>query len=57
MQFMNLVVKNVDASTTKHEFEDFFRGFGQVSNSKLIPDAQLGFISFHDRDSARNAKE
>ena len=57
MQLLNLVVKNVDPSTTKPEFEEFFGNFGQVNNSKLNTESQLGFVCFQDRESARNAKE
>lgn len=57
MQMLNLVVKNVDPATTKEEFEAHFQIFGTVTNSKLCPEAQVGFVSFQDRDSARQAKE
>lgn len=46
MQLSNLVVKNVDPSSTKQEFEEFFGNFGQVNNSKINVDSQIGFISF-----------
>ena len=46
MQLLNLVVKNVDPSTTKAEFEEFFGHFGQVNNSKLNVESQLGFVCF-----------
>ena len=46
MQLLNLVVKNVDPSATKQEFEEFFANFGTVNNSKLNTDSQIGFVSF-----------
>lgn len=57
MQLLNLVVKNVCPTTTREELEEFFGNFGTVNNSKLCLESQLAFISFQDRESARNAKE
>lgn len=39
MQMLNLVVKNVEPQATKEEFEQFFSQFGQVTNTKLCPEA------------------
>lgn len=54
---MNLVVKNVDETTTEEEFEEFFSQFGSVKNVKMVAANQTGFVSFNDRESARLAKE
>lgn len=54
---LNLIVKNVDQETTKEEFEEFFKNFGEVRSCKVIPEASLGFVCFIDRESARTAKE
>ena len=35
MMYMNLIVKNVDASCSEQEITDFFSQFGNVSNVKL----------------------
>lgn len=51
--FLNLIVKNVDQETTKEEFEEFFKNFGEVRSCKVIPEASLGFVCFTDRDAAR----
>ena len=57
MQLMNLIVRNVDPECTKEEFEGFFKNFGEVRSTKLVPEASVGFVCFVDRESARNAKE
>jgi polyadenylate-binding protein len=57
MQLMNLIVRNVDPECTKEEFESFFKNFGEVRSTKLVPEASVGFVCFVDRESARNAKE
>jgi RNA recognition motif-containing protein len=54
---MNLIVRNVDPECTKEEFEGYFRNFGEIRSSKLVPEASVGFVCFVDRDSAKNAKE
>ncbi len=56
MMYMNLIVKNVEPSTTEQELQDFFTQFGNVNNVKLITDAAMAFVSFTDRESARAAK-
>ena len=57
MQLMNLIVRNVDPECTKEEFEGYFKNFGEVRSTKLVPEASVGFVCFVDRESARNAKE
>lgn len=57
MMYLNLIVKNVDPSTTDEELKDFFCQFGNVNNVKTCPEAQLAFVSFTDRESARAAKQ
>lgn len=56
MQQMNLIVRNVDPECTKEEFEAFFANFGEIRSSKLVPDAQLGFVCFNSPSEARTAK-
>ena len=55
--YMNLIVKNVDPSTTEQELVDFFSQFGNVNNVKMLSEAQMAFVSFTDRESARAAKQ
>ena len=57
MMYLNLIVKNVDPQTTESELRDFFAQFGNVQNVKVIAEAQMGFVSFTDRESARAAKQ
>jgi RNA recognition motif-containing protein len=57
MQLLNLIVKNIDAECTQEEFEDYFRNFGTIRSSKLIPEKGIGFVCYTDRECARNAKE
>lgn len=57
MQLMNLIVRNVDPECTKEEFTAFFSNFGEVRSTKLIPEHQIGFVCFMDREAARMAKE
>ena len=57
MQLLNLIVRNVDPDCTKEEFEDFFKNFGEIRCSKLVPEASLGFVCFTEREAARMAKE
>lgn len=57
MQLMNLIVRNVDPECTKDEFEGFFKNFGEIRSTKLVPEASVGFVCFVDRESARNAKD
>ena len=56
MMYMNLIIKNVDPSTTEQELTDFFSQFGNVNNVKILTDASMAFVSFTDRESARAAK-
>ena len=53
---MNLIVKNVEPSTSEEELTEFFAQFGNVSNVKVISEASLAFVSFKDRESARASK-
>lgn len=39
MMYMNLIVKNVDPSTTEQEMSDFFSQFGNVNNVKMNSEA------------------
>ena len=55
--YLNLIVKNVDPSTTDQELSDFFQQFGHVNNVKVHSDASMAFVSFTDRESARAAKQ
>ena len=57
MMYMNLIVKNVDPTTTEQELSDFFSQFGNVNNVKVVVDASMAFVSFTDRESARAAKQ
>lgn len=57
MQLLNLIVRNVDPECSKEEFEAFFKNFGEIRSTKLVPEASLGFVCFTDRESARMAKE
>ncbi len=57
MMYLNLIVKNLDPSTTEQELHDFFAQFGSISNVKLIQETCLAFVSFQDRESARAAKQ
>ena len=57
MMYMNLIIKNVDPSTTEQEMSDFFAQFGNVNNVKILTDASMAFVSFTDRESARAAKQ
>jgi RNA recognition motif-containing protein len=54
---MNLIVKNVDGSCSEQEITDFFSQFGKVNNVKMISEANMAFVSFTDRESARAAKQ
>jgi RNA recognition motif-containing protein len=54
---MNLIVRHIEPGVTKEEFEAFFKNFGEVRSTKLVPEAGIGFVCFTDRESARNAKE
>lgn len=57
MQLLNLIVRNMSPETTKEEFEEFFGQFGEIRSSKLVPESQIGFVCYTDRESARKAKE
>ena len=56
MMYMNLIVKNVEPSTSEAELTEFFTQFGNVANVKIISEASLAFVSFKDRESARASK-
>ena len=56
MMYMNLIVKNIEPSTTEDELREFFLQFGNVNNVKLLSEAAMAFVSFTDRESARAAK-
>ena len=56
MMYLNLIVKNLDPSTTEQEVRDFFSQFGSINNVRLNQETGLAFVSFHDRESARAAK-
>lgn len=57
MYMLNLIVRNVDPEVTKDEFETFFSNFGEIRCSKLVPEANIGFVCFTEREAARMAKE
>ena len=57
MMYLNLIIKNIDPSTTDEELKGFFQQFGNVNNVKMLPEAGMGFVSFTDRESARAAKQ
>jgi polyadenylate-binding protein len=57
MKLFNLIVRNVDPACTKEEFEDYFKNFGAIRSTKLVPEAGIGFVCFVDQESARNAKD
>ena len=57
MMYMNLIVKNIDPSTSEEELREFFLQFGNVNNVKLLNEAAMAFVSFTDRESARAAKQ
>jgi RNA recognition motif-containing protein len=52
-----LYVKGFEFTTTEFELETFFREFGDVNSVKIPNGAEFGFVSFHDRESAKRAKE
>lgn len=56
MQFLNLIVKNVESTATEDDLRKFFDQFGQVHGVKILAEAQCAFVSFKDRESARSAK-
>jgi RNA recognition motif-containing protein len=57
MHMLNLIVRNLDPSTTKEEFDEFFSNFGEIRSSRIVTDAMLGFVCYKERESARKAKE
>jgi RNA recognition motif-containing protein len=57
MHMLNLIVRNLDPSTTKEEFDEFFSNFGEIRSSRIVSDAMLGFVCYKERESARKAKE
>ena len=57
MHMLNLIVRNLDPSTTKEEFEEFFSNFGEIRSSRLVQNSMIGFVCYKERESARKAKE
>ena len=57
MMYMNLIVKNVELSTSEADLTEFFAQFGNVANVKIVSEASLAFVSFKDRESARASKQ
>ncbi len=57
MQFMNLIVKGYEESTTEEELKNFFAEFGQIQSFKMCPPANAAFVCFKDREAAKYAKE
>lgn len=57
MQFLNLVVKNIDPQTTEDEIRQIFSQFGEIKNVKLNGTNSIGFVCFSDREAARTAKD
>ena len=57
MMMLNLVVKNVDESTTEEELVQLYEGYGTVKNVKWIPEAKTAFVCYNDREGARSGKE
>ena len=57
MMYLNLIVKNVEPSTTDAELLEFFSQFGSVANAKVLSEASIAFVSFKDRESARASKQ
>mmetsp|Transcript_4734 Transcript_4734/g.3275 ORF Transcript_4734/g.3275 Transcript_4734/m.3275 type:complete len:115 (-) Transcript_4734:867-1211(-) len=57
MQFLNLVVKNIDPQTTEDEIKQIFSQFGEIKNVKFNSESCTGFVCFNDREAARAAKE
>jgi RNA recognition motif-containing protein len=54
---MNLVIKNLDPTTTKEELETYFGEFGQLKSVKVESEKGIAFVCFMERDCARKAKE
>ena len=57
MQLLNLIVRGLSPETTKEEFDEFFGQFGTIRSSKVVPESQIGFVCYTERESARKAKE
>lgn len=57
MQYLNLIVRNLDPQCSKEEFDQFFANFGEIRSSRLHPESSLGFVCFRDRESATKAKQ
>ena len=54
---MNLYVKGFDLSTNEDELEAFFSEFGEVKSTKIVPGTSIAYVSFHNREAAKNAKD
>ena len=39
MQYLNLIVRNVDPETTQDEFDSLFQNFGEIRTSRLHPES------------------
>ena len=52
MQYLNLIVRNLDPETTQEEFDTLFSNFGEIRTSRLHQESSLGFVCFKDRESA-----
>lgn len=57
MQYMNLLVKGLDAATTEEDLHAYFGEYGQIKSLKLNKEACRAFVCFADREGAKNAKE
>lgn len=59
MMYLNLIVKNLDPTTTEEDLHDHFSQFGSVQNTRIVqkgPEILIGFVSFFDREAASKAK-
>jgi polyadenylate-binding protein len=58
MSLVNLIVKGLNAETTNEEhIIQHFSEFGAVKSVKILADKTRAFVTFFDREPARNAKE
>lgn len=57
MQFLNLVIKNLDSQTTEEDLKLMFSQFGEVKNVKINENSSTGFVCFSDREAARQARD
>ena len=59
-QFTNLYVKNLDPEVTQEEFEELFKGFGNVTSALISVDDEgksrgFGFVNFEQHEEAQKA--